>query len=529
MSLSLTDDEFSEALAGVIADLVSEAITEAEAVTQLEILLPRWGRGGAGVNRAAAKASLAVSTLEEFLRLTNNWFAGTATGGPDSDGLFPVKDAAGNEYSLPSPAKLMATFRLAIDAEGTFAGRDAYDDEDEGFYYLSIDGAAGDGLGAVLYRHGVGSGVWGSAVPFQGEKGDKGDAATISVGTVTTGAAGSEAAVENVGDENDAVLNLTIPRGDKGDAATVAVGTVTTGAAGSPVSVTNAGTSAAAILNFVIPKGDQGDKGDAATVTIGTVTTGAAGSAAAVENVGDENNAVLNLTIPRGDTGATGTMEVGTVTTGTAGSAAAVENVGSSTAGVFNFVIPQGLPGAGLTPVGAWDVGTTYDTGDAVSHVGASYASLVDSNVGIEPGVTSGWASSWMVVADPGAGITMGDVSGLLAELADMRADAVEYGDRFITRHTLVTEAGTVYPGEEIMLKGDTPYTVDLSAWVEGDVFDITVTGTAAKVVDPGASNTIIDVTGDTTPAAGDTISMAPGESYRLLALDATTLRPEAR
>lgn len=486
MSLSLTDDDFALALAGVIADLASEAITEAEAVTELEILLPKWGRGGAGVNRAAAKASLAVSTLEEFLRLTNNWFAGTATGGPDSDGMFPVKDAAGNEYSLPSPAKLITTFRLAIDAEGSFAGRDAYDDEDEGFYYLSIDGASGDGQGAVLYRHGVGSGVWGSAVPFQGEKGDTGDTGPQGPQgeTGATGPQGETGATGPQGPQGDKGLNWQ-GAWDSGtayviDDAVTHQGTSYVATAGS----TNQAPPNASYWDVLAVKGDTGDTG------------------------------------PQGDTGATGPQ-------GEQG----IQGIQGETGpqGPQGETGPQGLPGEGLVPSGAWDVGTTYNTGDAVSHVGASYASLVDGNVGIEPGVTSGWASSWMVVADPGAGITMADVSGLLAELADMRADAVEYGDRFITRHTLVTEAGTVYPGEEIMLQGDTPYTVDLSAWVEGDVFDFTVTGTAAKVVDPGGSNTIIDATGDTTPAAGDTISLAPGESYRLLALSSTTLRPEAR
>lgn len=58
---------------------------------------------------------------------------------------------------------------------------------------------------------------------IQGEKGDKGDpgtpgaAATIAVGTVTTGDPTTPAAVSNVGTENVAVFNFTIPRGEKGD------------------------------------------------------------------------------------------------------------------------------------------------------------------------------------------------------------------------------------------------------------------------------------------------------------------------
>lgn len=50
--------------------------------------------------------------------------------------------------------------------------------------------------------------------------------------------------------------------GAPGINATINVGSVTTGAAGSAASVTNAGTPSAAILNFLIPRGDKGDKGD---------------------------------------------------------------------------------------------------------------------------------------------------------------------------------------------------------------------------------------------------------------------------
>ncbi len=58
---------------------------------------------------------------------------------------------------------------------------------------------------------------------IQGEKGDKGDTgsrgdgATIRIGTVTTGSAGSLASITNSGTETDAIFNFTIPRGDKGE------------------------------------------------------------------------------------------------------------------------------------------------------------------------------------------------------------------------------------------------------------------------------------------------------------------------
>ena len=49
------------------------------------------------------------------------------------------------------------------------------------------------------------------------------------------------------------------PVGPAGTAATIALGTISTGAAGTNVSVTNSGTSSAAVLNFTIPRGNKGD------------------------------------------------------------------------------------------------------------------------------------------------------------------------------------------------------------------------------------------------------------------------------
>lgn len=52
------------------------------------------------------------------------------------------------------------------------------------------------------------------------------------------------------------------PAGQDGAAATIAVGTTTTGEAGTQASVTNSGSASAAVFNFTIPKGEKGDKGE---------------------------------------------------------------------------------------------------------------------------------------------------------------------------------------------------------------------------------------------------------------------------
>ena len=57
-----------------------------------------------------------------------------------------------------------------------------------------------------------------SFISIKGEKGDKGDpTATIEINDVTTGEAGTDAKIENVGTNVNMKLNITIPRGEKGE------------------------------------------------------------------------------------------------------------------------------------------------------------------------------------------------------------------------------------------------------------------------------------------------------------------------
>lgn len=85
---------------------------------------------------------------------------------------------------------------------------------------------------------------------------------------------------------------ITAPKGAKGDkgdaggkgdpgvpgkAATIQVGNVTTGAAGTPASVSNVGTDEAAVFDFAIPRGDKG-------------ADGAAGADGITPHIGDNGN-----------------------------------------------------------------------------------------------------------------------------------------------------------------------------------------------------------------------------------------------
>ena len=104
---------------------------------------------------------------------------------------------------------------------------------------------------------------WLNAGNAIGAKGEKGDAAfSLGIGTVSTGEAGSNASVTNIGTSEDQVWNITIPKGSKGEAAfTLDIGTVTTVSAGSSAAVTNVGTTTDQIWNIAIPKGSDGQDG----------------------------------------------------------------------------------------------------------------------------------------------------------------------------------------------------------------------------------------------------------------------------
>ena len=162
--------------------------------------------------------------------------------------------------------------------------------------------------------------------------------------------------------------------GSQGPAATVEVGTVTTGAAGSSASVVNSGTSSAAVLDITIPRGNTGatgNNGAAATIAVGTVTTGAPGSSVVINNVGSSSAAVFDIAIPRGDQGASGSGSGDVI-----GPASAVDN---------RVVFFDGATGKQIKDSGLGLSGT--NTGDetgariaTLAHAAADKATPVDAD-----------------------------------------------------------------------------------------------------------------------------------------------------
>ena len=283
---------------------------------------------------------------------------------------------------------------------------------------------------------------------------DGGIAATIDVGSTTTLEPSSPAYVRNVGDEKHAVLQFGIPKGETGQngtdgvdgsAATIQIGSVETVDSSADANVVNVGTENAAVLNFSIPRGEQGIQGEqgyspvayvspiqggarihiadsqtetdvdvmdgqdgaagqAATITVGSTTTGAAGTNASVVNSGTSSAAVFDFTIPRGADGQDGqdgqdgadgqaaTITVGSTTTGAAGTNASVVNSGTSSAAVLDFTIPRGADGQngqdgtdgtdGFSPIATVSQGTGSATISITDANGTTTATVYDGATG---------------------------------------------------------------------------------------------------------------------------------------------------
>lgn len=100
----------------------------------------------------------------------------------------------------------------------------------------------------------------------------KGPANSLSIGTITTGAEGSQASATISGTAPNQTLSLTIPRGDVGPVNNLSIGTVSTLETGASATATITGTAPNQTLNLGIPTGPAGTNSVTEVIT-GTVTT----------------------------------------------------------------------------------------------------------------------------------------------------------------------------------------------------------------------------------------------------------------
>lgn len=281
-----------------------------------------------------------------------------------------------------------------------------------------------------------------------GATGPAGPPSSLTMGTVTTLAPGTNATASLSGTAPNYTLALSVPRGatgqtgatgmegpqgPKGDTGatgptgptnSLTMGTVTRGV-DPAASIT--GTSPNQVLHLTLPQGDtgpQGPTGPSVTLAVGTVTTGAAGTNAAATITGTTPDYTLGLTIPRGATGTAATITSATVTTLDPGAAATVSLGGTSSARTFAFGIPRGDTGAqgpegpqgpiGETGAGLQVAGTVSTASNLPTTGNFNGRAYVATDTGLlHIWGTSGWSEGLQFQGPPGAPntLTMGTVT----------------------------------------------------------------------------------------------------------------------
>lgn len=273
----------------------------------------------------------------------------------------------------------------------------------------------------------------------RGPKGDTGPANSLSIGTVTTGEAGSSASATITGTAPNQTLSLVIPRGNTGAIGAAGangqnielqasgthlqwrnVGAVSWSNLVSLAAITgpqgNVGSTGASVelratathiqwrpvggstwTDLVLlsaitgPQGAAGSTGAAGpagpagpanSLSVGTVTTGAPGSSASVTIGGTAPNQTLSLVIPRGDVGATGPAGA----TGAAGPANSL-SIGTVTTGAPGSSASATI--AGTAPIqtlslsiprgdtGATGPAGTFGTPQDINTITASYTLVI--------------------------------------------------------------------------------------------------------------------------------------------------------
>jgi hypothetical protein len=246
---------------------------------------------------------------------------------------------------------------------------------------------------------------------------------TLTINSVTTLAAGSQAYVKNdAGTAYAAKLDIGLPAGP---ATLVSVGNTTTLSPSSNATVTGTTNGSNLTLAFGIPRGA------APSFAIGNVTTGAAGSSASVTATATNSgaNVTLDLTIPRGDPGTSGSN--GTNGTSVTLSDATPANLGTAAAGNSNLAAradhTHSLPViayANLSGVPAnFPTNTTLVSGLSAGYSGINHGHNYVQSLNNLTGNLTLAAGSNVTLTTNGSTLTLSSVGGLGAN------DSVDGGD----------------------------------------------------------------------------------------------------
>lgn len=249
----------------------------------------------------------------------------------------------------------------------------------------------------------------------KGAKGDAGTAATITVGTVTTGAAGSSASVVNRGDANNAILDFILPRGADGKGAVITVNGKEPDAAGNVnvANMTGASDSAAGKAGLV-PAPAAGKqtsflRGDG-TWVVPTSTTYSAGTGISLSGTTINNSGVRSVVagssanqLSVNTNGTTSTITINNVANATSASSA-TKATQDSAGQQINTTYIKGLSVSGTTitytkgdgttgTITTQGTNTTYSAGPGLSLSSTTFANTapVYFVTGTQTAATSEW------------------------------------------------------------------------------------------------------------------------------------------
>lgn len=105
MAQALTTAAFLKAFAPILRGVGAQ--TDDEFADDAAPIWLQYLQGDARLARIIAEITSTVTFENRAIELMADWYAGTATGGPFNNGLYPLRNAEGEEYLVPSPAKLV--------------------------------------------------------------------------------------------------------------------------------------------------------------------------------------------------------------------------------------------------------------------------------------------------------------------------------------------------------------------------------------------------------------------------------------